>query len=417
MSLPDKDLQIVRELARRKLEIAHDPVNLERKQAWYNLDSGENERPMVLACTGGLGGNELPVTEADLRCESPGGRRLERGLRTEIYQFETLADDHVVEPDMTVNWQVRTSDFGVEVVRHRKPNEQGHGAWKVDPPIKDLDADFDQLSPRTYSVDRASTRQAHDDLAAIFDGILPVNFRGNFWWSMGMTGQAINLIGLEELMMAMYDNPAGLHRIMGFLRDDHIAFGQWLEEGGLLTLNNWNAYIGSGGLGYSNYLPQSDFDGAVRRRDQWVLLESQETVGVGPALFEEFILPYQVAVAETFGRVYYGCCEPVDSRWQQLTRIPGLARVSVSPWADQPMMAEALGRDYVFSRKPNPTLVSTGTFDEDANRADLRQTLAVAAGNRLEIVMKDVHTLGGEPDRLCRWVRLAREEIARSHAA
>jgi hypothetical protein len=227
-----------------------------------------------------------------------------------------------------------------------------------------------------------------------------------------MTIVAIDLIGLENLMLAMYDNPAGLHRLMAFLRDDHLAFCRWLEREGLLSLNNENDYIGSGSEGHSRDLPRPGTTPGqpVRMKDCWALLESQETVGVGPELFEEFIFPYQLALAEQFGKVYYGCCEPVHTRWQVLKKLPNLARVSVSPWADQPFMAEACGRDVVFSRKPNPAQISTALFDENAIRADLRQTLDAARGCRLEIIMKDVHTLHNEPGRLARWVQLAREE-------
>ncbi len=140
-----------------------------------------------------------------------------------------------------------------------------------------------------------------------------------------------------------------------------------------------------------------------------MLSESQETVGVGPDLFEAFIFPYQLSLAESFGRCYYGCCEPVNNRWHVLKRIPNLARVSVSPWADEAFMAEACGREIVYSRKPNPTLISTGVFDEAAIRADLRRTLDIARGCRVELIMKDVHTLHNEPDRLPRWVQIARE--------
>lgn len=76
-------------------------------------------------------------------------------------------------------------------------------------------------------------------------------------------------------------------------------------------------------------------------------------------------------------------------------------------------MADALGCDFVFSRKPNPALISTERFDETAIRADIRRTLEAARGCRLEIIMKDVHTLNNEPARLARWVRIAREEISR----
>ena len=87
--------------------------------------------------------------------------------------------------------------------------------------------------------------------------------------------------------------------------------------------------------------------------------------------------------------------------------------MSVSPWADERFMADALDRAVVFSRKPNPTLISTARFDEAAIRADLRQTLEAARDCRLEIIMKDVHTLNNEPERLPRWVQIAREEIAK----
>jgi hypothetical protein len=279
----------------------------------------------------------------------------------------------------------------------------------------DLDRDFEKLHPRTFTVDREATLAEKARLEAVFAGALPVRIRGSHFWTLGMTWPAIELIGLEGLMMAMYDNPDGLHRLMTFLRDDHLAMTAWLEREGLFTLNNENDYTGSGSLGYTRDLPRAGWrDGdPVRMCDLWVLSESQETVGVGPEQFEEFIFPYQRAVVERFGKCYYGCCEPVNNRWHVLKRLPNLARVSVSPWADQAFMAEACGRDCVFSRKPNPSLISTSSFDEQAIRADLRGTLDAAGGCRLEIIMKDVHTLNNEPARAARWVELAREEAAR----
>ena len=176
-------------------------------------------------------------------------------------------------------------------------------------------------------------------------------------------------------------------------------------------------YIGSGSEGYVPDLPAPGFvpGRPARLRDQWVLLESQETVGVGPELFKEFIFGYQQEIADQFGLVYYGCCEPVHTRWHVLEKFANLRAVSVSPWCDEDFMAEHLGRRRVYSRKPNPTLISTERFDEAAIRADLRKTLQATRrhGCATEIIMKDVHTLHNEPDRLARWVQLAREECAR----
>lgn len=164
------------------------------------------------------------------------------------------------------------------------------------------------------AADREILRRAAEQKMAVAGD--PVNRARRDAWL------AIDLIGLENLMLAMYDNPAGLHRLMAFLRDDHLAFARWLEREGLLSLNNENDYIGSGSEGYTRDLPQPGWQPGdpVRLKDRWVLSESQETVGVGPELFEEFIFPYQLALAREFGKCYYGCCEPVNNRWVELAR-------------------------------------------------------------------------------------------------
>jgi hypothetical protein len=411
---PD-DLQILRTLARRKREIANDPVNLERREAWYRLDAGAPDaRPMVLAEHGGIADLHKPFTEARLRCQDRTARGIEWGLRNEIFMFEELKDDHVVEPCLSLNWHISVGDYGVPVVQHRVDGYEGMGSRAWDPPIKDLDRDFGKLHSRSYTVNRESTLAHKARLEAIFEDLLPVTLRGAFWWTQGLTINAIDLIGMENLMLFMFDQPEGLHRLMAFLRDDQIALATWAEKEQLLTLNNRNDYIGSGSMGYTRDLPQPDWKPGlpVRMRDLWVLSESQETVGVGPDQFAEFIFPYQRDVVERFGKCYYGCCEPVNNRWHILKQLPNLARVSVSPWADEAFMARECGRRYVYSRKPNPSIISTSHFDEDAIRADLRKTLAAAGGCRLEIIMKDVHTLNNQPERLPRWVELAREVIA-----
>ncbi len=416
MSVPElsrSDRSVLQRLARRKLEMAQDPVNIERRERWLQLDRGGPCRPVVLAEHGGIRDPRVPVPPSLCECSDPWARDVEHGLRHEIYAFETLQDDHVVEAEIRLQWNIHVSGYGVAPVQHHAAGFEGMGARNWEPALCDLDADFGRLQPRTFTVDREATWQAKERLEAVFGDLMPVRIRGAFWWTFGMTITAIDLIGLENLMLAMYDNPAGLHRLMQFLQDDHLAFAQWAEREGLLTLNNTNDYIGSGSMGYTRDLPRDGLPtGApARMRDLWLLLESQETVGVGPAQFDEFIFPYQARLARHFGKVYYGCCEPVHTRWRVLERMPNLARVSVSPWADEAFMADALGTRYVYSRKPNPAQISTGSFDEDAIRADLRRTLEAAHGCRLELIMKDVHTLNNEPGRLPRWVQLARETI------
>ena len=407
------DLRILHELAKRQLEIAHDPVNAERRRLWLRLAEGRAERPMVL-CEGGVAYADLP--ESELECEDVWARELENALRFQIFQFEKIRDDHVVEPYVNRGWQVDISDFGVQAERHvaEKAEHANVAGYRWDPPIRDLDRDFEKLRPRTFSVDREASIEGKARLEEVFDGILEVRVRGGFWWTVGMTWTLIDLIGLEDMMLYMKTNPEGLHRIMGFLRDEHLRLVEWSEAEGLLTLNNENDYIGSGSMGYTRELPGADWKpgSPVRLCDVWALSESQETVLVGPAEFEEFVFQYQLPVAEKFGLLYYGCCEPVHNRWHVIKRFPNLRRVSVSPWADQEFMGQACGREIVFSRKPMPLLISKDRFDEEEIRQDLRQTLRAAGNCNLEIVMKDVHTLAGEPPRMARWVELAFEVLS-----
>jgi hypothetical protein len=408
------DRRILRSLAGEIAERASSAVNEEKRRAWYALDDGQSDRPMILAELQGLPDSELPGEITSLACESDDARAMERRLRIGIYQHDTLRDDHVIEPFVNVNWNVTASDYGVTVEYHT-PAGDGHvTARRWDSPITDLDRDLALLKPRRFAVDRAATMEAFERAGELFDGILEPRIRGSFYWTLGMTWTAIELYGLERLMMAMYDNPDGLHRLMRFLADDALAFTAWLESEGLYTLNNEDDYIGSGSMGYTRDLPAAGHnEQRPARRDLWCLSESQETVGVGPEMFAEFVFPYQKEITDHFGKVYYGCCEPLHSRIDIVRQMDNLARVSVSPWADEHAMAAVCGRDLVYSRKPNPATISAPSWDEDLLRDDIRGTLSAAKRCRTEIIMKDVHTLAGEPDRLARWVGIARDEVDR----
>ncbi len=330
------DREVLRELAARKLSIANDSRNLERKRLWLSMRDGVQVRPLILAEDGGVRDPRRPF-EPSLQCQDEWARGVERGLRWEIWRFETLNDDWVVEPFMDLRWEVAVSPtFGVEKIDHVVENDGAMTARSWDAPIKNIREEFHKLRHRTFSVDRAKTLERKRRLQEAIGDMLPVRMRGGYWWTFGLTIQAIDLIGLEPLMLFMYDDPEGLHQLMAFLRDDNLALAEWAEREGLLMLNNGNQYIGSGSQGYTSQLPAADFagDGAVRQKDLWLLLESQETVGVGPDLYREFIFPYHKEIAERFGMIYYGCCEPLHTRWNVLKELPNLKACSIAPLCD-----------------------------------------------------------------------------------
>jgi hypothetical protein len=194
------------------------------------------------------------------------------------------------------------------------------------------------------------------------------------------------------------------------LRDGTIAMIDALEQANLLSPNWDGAYVGSGGFGWSDELPDPGFSDSVRLQDMWGFGESQETVGVSPRMFELFIFPYQLPILERFGLNCYGCCELLDKRWYVVQRIPRLRRVSVSPWSDRRRMAELLGDRYILSMKPNPADMAAGILDEERIRAELRRDLEITRGCRVEVILKDVTTMLNDPRRVIRWVEIALQE-------
>lgn len=225
-----------------------------------------------------------------------------------------------------------------------------------------------------------------------------------------MTWDFIKIRGLENLMLDMLVYPDWVHRMMDFLSTSVHRRLDFLEGNGLLALNTGGAYVGSGGFGWTSQLPGPDFDpGKVRTRDMWGFAESQETVGIDPEAFREFIFPYQKAILERFGLNCYGCCEPMDPRWHIVQEIPRLRRVSVSPWASIPKMTDFLADRYIFSMKPSPTPLSFPTLDEASVRKKLREDLKSTRDCHVEVIMKDNHTLGKNPMNAVNWCRIAME--------
>ncbi len=398
------DRAILRRLAGEVAALAARPVENAKRDLWYRHNALQATRPLIF-CDPENGWHEI-ITPADLACEGELAREWEFRLRKEIFWGTEMLDDRVVEPFFNVAHVHTISDWGLYGV---KIGGADGGAFHWDSPIKS-EADLGRLRYPQVSVDHAATGQLAELAGGIFGDLLPVRIKTAWYWSVGMTQAAMELRGLDQLMIDMVESPALVHRLMSFLSDGTMALLGYLEANDLLSLNNDGSYVGSGGFGWSRELPQPDFAGRVRTRDMWVLAESQETVGISPSMFAEFVLPYQAPLLERFGLVCYGCCEPLDKRWRYVQRIPRLRRVSVSPWSDVTKMAELLGNRYIYSMKPPPSDLALPSFDEERIRANLREAMGITRNCRVEVIMKDNHTIGGDPQRVIQWVQIAREE-------
>ena len=175
--LTARDRDVLRDLARRKAQIAADPVNQERRDAWYALDEGRPTRPMILAEV--IGVLEETIPSDSLRCSSDAAREIERNLRTSIFEFESIRDDQVQTADYRTNWPITVSDFGVTTTQHYADNDGHLGARSWDAPLKNLSADCDLLKPRTFSVDREGLAKQREFMEGLFGDILRISSRNS----------------------------------------------------------------------------------------------------------------------------------------------------------------------------------------------------------------------------------------------
>ena len=150
----------------------------------------------------------------------------------------------------------------------------------------------------------------------------------------------------------------------------------------------------------------------VKLSDCWLWIDSQESEPVSPGMLDEFFLPYMAEVCALGGLVYYGCCEGLDDRFEQIEKkIPNLRAVSVSGWNDLFKMGEMIDKKYVYSRKPVPAYISGTTPDWDRLKKDIKDTLAGANNCSLEFCYRDIYTVNGDRKRLSDWVRMVRSMI------
>lgn len=406
MPLSNKDRIIIRDLAKRVSEIAALPDQSEKVRLWTACNDLKPERAMVYADPQN-GWPELDAAWLKLECDSHRG--IESALRRAILRYKHIPDDFPIMNTFDIGIRVTGDgydDYGIKLLTTE--SDQEGGAYHIDPAIRS-ERDMEKLLFRPIRIDHESTDKAVENAQDIFGDILQVRKVGKIGWRYGLTRVLIHMRGLDNMMLDMYDNPRLLHRLMAFLRDDKMREIDLFEQENAISLNNGPDNVnGSGGLSSTEDLPGDEFDGAPRAKNCICWAESQETVGVGPAQFDEFVLQYQLPLMERFGLVDYGCCEELDYKLDLLIRkIPHLRWVAVSPWADREVCAGKIGDKYVYVYKPNPSRICSPRPDWEKADQDLRETLAIASGCPVHIVMKDTNTFCNEPERITKWAELA----------
>lgn len=399
------DADVIHGLAGQVAELAALPVQEEKRALWRKLNALEPVRPMVMIDQ--VAWNEVDSDELTLRCSDPECRGYELFLRRTLYQWHHFPVDMVVEPFIRVHKAIGNSGFGIavqedtvatdpanDVVGHRYLNQF------------QTEADLERIQPPVITHDPGETARrlaiAHD----LFNGFLEVRSWGadpylSYWDPIS------TWMGVENALFALLERPEYMHRLVKRMMDGYLSMLDQLEEQGLLCepqslIHCTGAYTGE--LPAPGYNPEKP-----RAKDLWMFGLAQMFSTVSPEMFKEFEVDYMIPICERFGLVYYGCCDPLDGKMNEVRMLPNVRKVSMSPWANEERGAEEIGRDFVYSRKPNPAMLADSTFEPDLVRAHLTTTRDICAkhGCPLEFILKDISTIRYEPERLASWAEVA----------
>lgn len=409
-NISQQDRLILRELAKKQQEYANLPKMKELSKLWYRHNDLIGERPMVTIEMWTFGGEIVK----EFKCTSETGRNIEDAFYNTFANYEYIGDDVVIPPVFPVGIGTWFKPFGLEVECEHAEGSLGH---KFKHRITDLKDDFHKLGKSEYGTEgRERAEKWKSFLENIFGDILPVQLIGSGVYSVP-TQDVVHILSMENMLFSMYDYPDAFHKMMEMLSDDYIEYFRWMEDQKLLLPTTSYGRVAQGSFCFTNEL-QSDAAGrdglGIKLVDIWGFMDSQESAGISPEMYNEFVFPYYKRISDLYGLFSYGCCEAVDPIWDMcISKCDNLRKVSISPWCNEEFMGERL-RDskVIYHRKPSPNFLGIGReFDENAWQEHILKTLKAAKGCKLEITQRDVYTLGGNINKVRRAVEIVRELI------
>jgi hypothetical protein len=435
MSLRKKDREVLRDLGKQIAEISALPEQQETVSLWKALNGLKPVRPMVMIDT-------VPWHELDgdpalvLHAEDPFCRGFEAEFRRTLYRWRHMPGDMVVQPEVIIPKVIRSDGFGIgmeQKIEVTDPRNEIVSHFYIDQ-LKTVD-DVQRIRAPKIVLDEDATARVEEKAREIFEGVIPVRLQGwvpdaNQWPALESQPETRDLVhgmwpddivamgynpwdiisgwrGVEAVLLDLADRPEFMHEIISKLTDAHLSMLEDMEQSGLLGYRQSIVHCTGA---YTDELPHPGFDPArPRAEDMWTQGMAQVFTSASPAMFKEFEIDHALKWYARFGLVYYGCCDVLDNKIDVLRAIPHLRKIAMSPWVNVQRGAEQIGRDFVFSRHPNPAFVAADTWDPELVERDLKDTIDACArhGCPLELTLMDLSTVRYRPQRLWEWADIA----------
>ena len=413
ITLTEGEKTVLLRLGEEIAGIAALPVHREKARLWTALNDMKSVRPMVWI-------NEIPWHEMDvdgeltLRTTNVWARELEQKMRRTIYQWKHMPADMIVNDYLECPLAIHSTDFGiiedVEIVRTDDRSDIYSRRFNIQ--IREPEDISKIKMPRVTHHER-TTAVVYETMTELFKDLLPVRKVGqtHIWFTPW--DYLIRWWGIQEMMLDLMMRPDMVNAAVERMVDAWMAELDQFVALNALSLDNNNTRIGSGGYGYMSALPGEKYDAdKVRPFNMWGCSNAQIFSHISSEMHWEFALRHELRWLERWGFTYYGCCEPLDNKLVNMSRIPNLRKISVSPWAALDNIVREVGDRYVLSVKPSPAVFAGTNWDPARARAALEKVMDATRGMcHVEIIMKDISTVGYHPERLWEWEKIAMEVV------
>ncbi|MGN1140397.1 MAG: hypothetical protein ACI4TF_04285 [Oliverpabstia sp.] len=402
-------LKELRKLAKEYYEQAMSPMNVERMVLHRAVNDLKMQRPVVLI-------DEIPFHELNfdgsltLRCTDSVLRTAEDLMRKKMFQWKYFPADMILQPYIPVVKVIHNSGSGVKKQDdqvYTNAEQQGISAHMYHDQLSTPE-DLEEIKLPVITYDKEETMAQYEKLSEAIGDIIPVKIVGHDCYSAPWDMIA-ELRGVNNLLIDLIEEPEFSHQIVSKIYECEESRLQQMEEQDLFELNSYSLHCTTA---LCSDLAKDYDGGKVLRKHIWGRGMAQIFSSVGKDMHEEFDIVYMKKLMSHFGLNYYGCCEPLDKKMDIVEKLPNLRKVSITPWADVDVAAEAIGKKYVLANKPNPAAV-TIKLDEDALRKEIGRTLAAVKRNgcNCDIVLKDISSAGHDLNNLVRWEQIVMEMV------
>ena len=399
------DREILYGLAAQVAEIAALPIQKEKINLWTaNNDLQTVSRPPVYIDQ--LPWHEINRTdEMKLLCEDPFLRTVEQNLRAILYRWNHFRCDMVVRPFFELPKSVKGLDYGIKIVDDTLATDEENDivSHKYIDQLSTSEA-VQALQADIIEADAALDASRKAMLEDIFGKVLPVRLSGVEIHS-GVWDRIAQMRSVTNTLWDLAENPELIEETVNKLVWLTMRTIDQCEELGLL--DPMLSYIHCTGAFTKDLKVENGFDDPnykAKASDCWSLGMAQMFTTVSPAMHEEFEIDLVKPLYERFGLMYYGCCEPLHNRIHLVRKLKNVRKISISPWADNQIAAENIGRDYVFSSKISPAFIAVG-FDEKSIRDRVEDVLDATRKHNtpVEFILKDVSSVQNDISRIDRW--------------